>query len=367
MSKLSKKIFLSVSSLILACTSFASVTFAWMSLNSEAWVDGMQFQATGGEGFLISVDNNIYKASLTKADIHKAIVKKYRPKLTFDQYGNLFDPDNEIIINNYDTILEENIMLLPCTSYGSSSLILTNLSGSALGASDGKFIEFDIYFKSASDISSNLDIYLNGKDTLLNIDGQQYKVPQTKVQSANTDVITLTSSLVTFIKGDSDLEHLGDALEMRAGETLKVNSSNALRLGFINEQDNVARIVEFADELDLGSYATNINEYTNTDDSKYDDSIEYDPRYDATKNAMFTFYNELKNTSLTAIDYKSIPQTITSLLDSNGENHIKLCTLTPNGNEVKVSFKLWLEGWDADSIEGIAESIVVQLSFSQEK
>ena len=80
MNKLFKKVFISIISLLLAMTTLATSTFAWMSLNAEAWVEGMQFTATGGEGFLISVDGVNYKSQLTELDILQAISPSYNPQ-----------------------------------------------------------------------------------------------------------------------------------------------------------------------------------------------------------------------------------------------------------------------------------------------
>lgn len=366
MKKLTRKLFLSVFTLFLTAATLGSVTFAWMSLNSEAWVEGMQFQATGGDGFLISVDNNIYKTSLSKEDIVKSIVKNYSNDLdSFDEYGNLVD-SNKQIISNYEKIMEDNIKLYPCTSYGSSNqFLLTKLTGEVVNPSDGEYVQFDIFFKPTSEIKRSIDVYLNGQeDRKFTQKGVEYEVPQTKITASNLDEIKLPSDLTTYIL-DMANPNYGEAVSLESGDILKVRSSNAVRLGFKSDQDISATIVELSDEYDLGSYSTNIKDYTEQGNPLYDEEMLYDVKYDATKNAMFTFYNGLKNDSLTAIDYHKMPVTVTSLLNEQGKNRVKVCSLGSEGNEVKVTFKIWLEGWDADSIEGIAEKILVQLAFAQ--
>lgn len=366
MKTISRKLFLSIFTLLLTIVTLGSVTFAWMSLNSEAWVEGMQFQATGGDGFLISVDNTIYKTSLSKADIVKSIVKNYsNDQYTFDEYGNLID-HNKQVISDYEAIFEKNIKLYPCTSYGSANqFLLTKLTGEAVNPSEGQYIQFDIFFKPTSEMKRSIDIYLNGEeDRVMTQKGTEYKIPQTKISTERLDEIKLPSSLTTYNIDVNDPDY-GQSISMESGNVLTVRSSNALRLGFKCEQDEQATIIELSDEYDLGSYSTNIKDYTDETNSLYQPDMLYDVKYDATKNAMFTFYNGLKNNSLTAIDYTKIPVTVTSLLNEQGKNRVKVCSLGAEGNEVKVTFKLWLEGWDADSIEGIAEKILVQLAFAQ--
>ncbi len=364
MKNLTKKLFLSIITILLTLATFASVTYAWMSLNSEAWVEGMEFQATGGEGFLISVDDNNYKSNLTKSDIIKAIVKKYNSEYVFDENGDLIDRYHNII-NDYEEIMANNIKLLPLTSYGSDYMVLTNLAGSLIDISEGQYIEFDIYFKASSQIRNDVTIYLNGSDRVLHSDGIDYQVPKTSVLAAKSDTITLSSMLTTYLKESNDPTKIGEAIIKNAGDEITVNSHNALRLGISNEEEDIRTIVEIADELDLGSYATNISDYTTSSNPLYDANIGYEAKYDATKNAMFTYYNGLKNVSLTAIDYKKMPKTITNLVDNDGNNVVNICTLTSFKDTAKATFKLWLEGWDADSIEGIAKAITVRLSFAQ--
>ena len=122
---------------------------------------------------------------------------------------------------------------------------------------------------------------------------------------------------------------------------------------------------ELTDKYDLGSYATNITEYTDSQSQYFDADIVYDAQYDASKNAMFTYSSQLVN-SLQPIDYKLMPKTFKTLLDSQGLNAVKVLTLTKEHNVQTVTFKLWLEGWDADCIDGLTKSISVQLSFVQQ-
>ena len=359
MKSINKKIFFTLMSLLLAITSFVSVTFAWLSMNSDAWVEGMEFQVTAGEGFLMSVDGNIFKSNLTKSDIIKAIVSKYNPEYTFDEYGNLVNELGDIE-SDFEEIMKRNIKLFPCTSYGSDSLELTNISGSKETAESGKFIEFDLSFKAISEHFDKMDIYLNGSDSVAYIDGVEYIVPKTELKSEKENIVKLSAGLVTFVRNK---ENYGDAYNLYSGDELLVSSHNAIRLGVIDD-NNESLIIELSDENDLGSYATNILDYTTEGSEAYDSSIVYDAKYDATKNAMFTFYNGLKNKSLEAIDYKAMPKTYKSLVDEEGFNIVRVCSLTTKQRVKKITFKLWLEGWDADSIEGIVEAISVQLSFA---
>lgn len=359
MNKLLKKVFLSTITLLLTITTFASTTFAWLTMNSEAWVEGMDFQATGGEGFLISVDGNNFKSSLSNAEILKAIVQKYyNGYYVFTPTGELVDPVTQIPVD-YANLMKNNIRLLPVTSVGTSIQELQNIDGVISEVSEGRFVEFDIYFSYTSgDGSQEIDIYLNGMDTVLNQSGQSIPVPKTSISSKD-EMVKLSSKLTSIYRVGVDsavVEQTPSKIEYEAFDFIHMSPSNAIRLGIINEELSTGtkhQIIELTDKYDLGSYAT--------------DSTEV-PIYDANRNAMFTYVNGLKNNVLTAIAYSQKPDTITALtaLDNGIErNIVKIAQLNEQQKQQCVTFKLWLEGWDADCLEGISKAIQVQLSFAQ--
>ena len=357
MNKIVRKIFLAVITLILAITTFTGVTFAWLSINSDAWVEGMHIQATTGKGFLVSVDGYNYSSSLTTEDITKAIIIKYRKSYTLDENGKLLNEVNNEVSKKDMEKLFKNIKLDPCTSYGGSNLDLMNINGTKIDSSLGKYIEFDIYFKSTGELTTDMNIYLNGKDKVLHQDNEEYQVNPTTLTSG-IDEVELEKIITIYDKGT------GESIQIPRKQKIEVKAINALRMGMFNVYSGTS-IAELTDKYDLGSYATNISEYTDSSNQNYDADIVYDAQYDANKNAMFTYSSQLVN-SLQPIDYKLMPKTYKTLLDSQGLNAVKVLTLTKEHNVQIVTFKLWLEGWDADCIDGLTKSISVQLSFVQQ-
>lgn len=355
MNKIVRKIFLAVITLILAITTFTGVTFAWLSINSDAWVEGMQIQATSGKGFLVSVDGYNYSSSLNQEQIMKAILIKYRKSYSLNDKGELLDERNSVIDEYIYKKIFKAITFDPCTSYG--DLTIRNLNGTEIDASKGKYIEFDIHFKVTGDIKEDMAIYLNGANKVLNQDTTTYTVNPTKLSSA-IDEIKLQCGLTIYDK------ETGEAIQKQQDEILNVKASNALRLG-IADEIGITSIVEPTDEYDLGSYATNIRDYTDENHSLFDANIVYDAAYDAYKNAMFTYTSQVTS-ELEPLDYKQMPRTFKSLLDSQGLNTVKILTLTKEKQTQKATFKIWLEGWDADCIDNIKQKITVQLSFVQQ-
>ena len=250
MNKIVKKIILAVVTLLLAVVTFTGVTFAWLSINSDAWVEGMQVQATAGKGFMVSIDGTHYQNSLSTDDIMKAIVAKYRKTYTLKPDGRLLDENgNELSKNDIQKVFRQ-IELEPCTSYNSENLELKNIYGTKIDTSKGQYIEFDIYFKATGELLEDLNIYVNGLDKVMHQDTTDINVNPTRINS-KIDEIRLEGPLTIFDKltGESILKNRDDKLE--------VKSSNATRLGIMNQQGEVT-ILELTDEYDLGSYATNI-------------------------------------------------------------------------------------------------------------
>ena len=104
MNKIVKKIFLAVITLLLAVVTFTGVTFAWLSINSDAWIEGMQVQATAGKGFMVSVDGTNYQNSLTQDDIMKEDVV-----ISEDANSIILEDIEELPIENIDKLNEDSI------------------------------------------------------------------------------------------------------------------------------------------------------------------------------------------------------------------------------------------------------------------
>ena len=356
MHKTVRKIMLMIITVIFTLTTFTGVTFAWLSINSDAWIEGMQIQATAGKGFLISVDNVSYKSNLRKDDLMKAVILKYRRSYSLDENGNLLDEAYEKVEPKDYAEIFNKIQLQPCTSYNMEGIELSNLNGTIIDPSKGEYLEFDIYFKSTGELTKDLNIYLNGLDTVLHQDGNKYDVNRSRILS-DIDSIQLLGNLVTFDK------FTGESIHKKYDDIIEVSSANAMRIGVIDELSKTT-IVELTNEYDLGSYATNISDYVDEHNALYDENVVYDAKMDANKNAMFTYVADTAE-RLEPIDYKNVPKTIRSLT-IGGTNSVCVAKLVSSQPVKKATFRIWLEGWDADCLDGLTKSIKVQLSFVQQ-
>lgn len=458
--KFFRKIVIGISTVAFTTVALTSTTYAWFKINSRASVTGMNFKLTGGLGFNVSVDGVNYSNDLTKDQIEMAMLAKYAPDRFIIHYneeegkGMLYstktveekdDQGNTILIDDgngnqipktvltYDEPVSpndiaaalQNIQLMPVTTV--DGVNMTDLFDAKATATSGRFVEFDVYFKTVSqtgyrkaaeyvedgeyfdyDAVNNVyvttttptnsnnyfdkyvykgaelkyDIYLNGDDNW--IDPTTGRVTSVSPTSFKSDALPVAlSAPMNTISGL-------DRVTKIKGQTINVHGANALRLSVtdnkvyenaINEGDGVV-VYELNDydnsSANLGSYATkdfldycNSNNITPTDQEKLWN--------DYTCNASYTYYSNLKgattleNSSLYSkmYSYSGIPSKClhySDLLrdDSQGNypNNKVITTLSSNDvNPTLLTFRIWLEGWDADCFDGISGNIQALLSF----
>lgn len=356
--KVFKKLFLSCMTLVFLIITFASTTYAWFKINSSAAVEGFDFEIQGGMGFVVSADGKNYKNSISSKEIKQLIIQSLEDELYQITDGNLINQSTQraLSVEQMDELISKRVLLMPLTSY--DGIALTDLYNASSTCKSGRFVEFGIYFKCASDYLDDelvYDIYLNGEE--LTDERTGVTIPATSITASPTSV-SLKASMT-----------LGDGTVLNRGEKIEVYSSNALRMSIQDTslESPKATIFELSDESDrnLGSYATDYNKETDTSDLSEEEKSTLDELYNADKNAMFTYYNNLRASSkLVKMKYEEMPQTVKSL---TGESTAKVTTVKSGFDANLLTFRFWLEGWDADCFDGLANSISVKLSFTSKR
>ena len=360
---LRRKLTLSIITLVLLIATFTTATYAWFNILTEASVENFEFNAHGGDGFLLSIDNEHWYNRLTTRQMKMAIIQGYDSSRYVIEDEKLYDiagRKREILDDEIDLMLYGNaqneidsiISLSPVTS--KDGIEFYSLVNNRIYSNSGNFIQLNIWFKSTSDNVSDgfiSDVYLSGND--VTIQGGT-RIPKTTIES-NVKVIPLLDDMTlndgTIIGPDKDKTHI------------EVYSSNALRFSIqdtsIETETPVATIYEITNEYDLGSYATDYDKATDLsslDEAKKD---ELNKLYNADLNPMYTYYNNLRpNSRLDKMKYENMPKTIRELTDET------IITRVTSGSGGKMlTFRFWLEGWDADCFDGLSESINVKLLF----
>jgi hypothetical protein len=274
----------------------------------------------------------------------EAIVLGYDDETFEYQDGNLVykETGTKVTYEELAIILSDQLRLSPLTS--NDGINFEDMLGADQTASSGQFIEFDLYFKTVSNVvedNMKFEIYFNHEETSAD-DGT--KVVPTTI-SSNISELALTAPMTT-INGN-----------LNKFDTITVSSANAIRVSVedTTQAERSATIYEFYNSYDLGSYAT---------DYDGEDQL-LNKLYNSNNNAMFTYYNNNKASlnHLDPLSYEDMPKTI-RYENNSGEEFSKAITTLYSGSEAtKITFRIWIEGWDADCFDGLFESISVRLTF----
>lgn len=392
-----RKLFISILSTLLLAMSLTTSTYAWFQINSTGTVSGFDFTAISGLGFKVSIDDKVYTNDLSSDQIKMAILNSYNPDVyrlvTKEEDGKLeqyIETDVEEYINNQPVTkavkltstqvsseIKKKIALLPLTS--KDGRVLYDLYNSESKTDNGRFLQFSVYFKAENEKKEDnqaIDIYLSGADRT-EIDGTSVGKTELKSDSGFVGLLTkMTTNDKTYTKGESivvsslnairysvedtqynlDVDKENEALMEKYNQDVAADPSGTHTVPELKTYKN-ATIYEPTDSYDLGSYATDYS----------GDDAQLKRLYDAKTSASFTYYNALKPFSqLDPLKYENKPETIRSLVDENGKDREDLPTVTTvksgDGSRL-VTFRFWLEGWDADCFDGLANSINVKLSF----
>jgi len=390
--KLIRKLVLGCVTVGFLATTLAATTYAWYKLGNAAFAESFEFNASTTEGFLVSIDGVTYKHKLSTEDMIKGMLYKYNSRTFAIENDELKYTMTDKVLSKEELYkaYSENILLIPLTS--TDGVKITNLNRTALSASDGKFAEIELYVKCVSD--DMISTIENGEEVLkpsqkfeLYLDGDGYddghvKAPKTNVWSGvSTPIKLLNGKKMKYLDNDLNIvEKVGTELSNTPESMVDVYTSNAFRfsvqdLGYettkevetVDETDSTithtetintttkadlsdAHIFEIADseelKYNLGSYATKYNLGVTQNFTILD------KLYNADYNAMYVYYNNIKEKDkLTQLLPDDHPTTITDL-----SNKDTVATVE-SGKVTKILLKFWIEGWDADCFDGLPGTI----------
>jgi hypothetical protein len=318
----------------------------------------------------------------------------------------------------------KSIQLMPVTT--EDGVHMHDLYSATATATSGRYIEFDIWFKTINETGyrtpksfeedrvyyeykngeyvennyavtsfnyqnyfiycgeeSKYDIYLNGDDGYE--DPMTHRISKLSPSSftSGLEKVRLSADMTAVINGEvTNIPHTSNS-------TVDVYGANALRLSITDTSRYEAGtgegvlVYELNDaehaSANLGSYATNYSEeYCTTNHIAHD--LNEEKLYGYKYSASYTYFSNLKRQSLESsllydklLDYKDSNSIYKKTIkaedlkkDSNGNysNNKIITTLSTHAkSSTKLTFRIWLEGWDADCFDGIAGSIQSILSF----
>ncbi len=291
--------------------------------------------------------------------------------------------------------------------------LYTNEFGDTELTDHNKFLEFDLYFKADSDLATDnqhFGIYLTD-DTTYNPYGDSRKDADGNlyVETMNPTQITSAAQNVKLFNKLTYMDTNYEVKNLNSDDEISVSTANAMRFSVkdngeitvtpksenksentykfdegsndtftvtrgINEEyltsilpdltvnigaktDTQARIYEIANENNLGSYATN---YSGEDE-------ELNRLYNSDYSAMYTYFESTHSgMKFDPLDYESLNKMYEDGYIYNSFKDSQIMTILDSGLKAhKITFRFWLEGYDADYFGGVSglESLKCNLSF----
>lgn len=367
MINLSKKLYISILSVLLLLIVAGTATFAWFELNTNAWFEGMELQVTSGNGVLVSVNGVSWRNNLNQTDIKKAVVAKSK--------GYTLNSNLDYISPN-GTVISSDGYEADFSRIGYSDV--TSLDGVKFNTRDGvevplsqlEYVSLDLFFKTDDDTSTT--VFFSGYERVLTT-GE--RIPKTNIYTADQESITfpthLNNKFSTYTKEGLSVEYDNAFSYLEQGETIKnfkTYAHDAFRFSTVVEQKDDEPLVKmFEINEGNGSYATNL------DNSKYVEGLDLlGARYDANKNAAFTYLNNVRgyyssDNSIAPIKYEEKPETYKSFNRIDAAKVLTLDESNDFGNDktAKVTLTMWIDGWDADCFDAVySQKIVCDFAFT---
>jgi hypothetical protein len=353
-----RKFILSVSALAVTAMCFSSTTYAWFAKNANAWTEDYEIKLHTDEGLSISVDGIHWYDSISKDQLTNAIALYRYNTLNKDnpiEYADLTDT----IVSTYSST-----SLAPVSPDENFNFWGYNVSEEYTPSADGLYhptnlteagimgyyVSFDLYFKAIPSSSDAKDKY----NLVFASEGLAENMGPSYIQAENSN-ITLNNTLYVPTSKDTRSNPTTPG-KLESGEVITINPADAMRIAVTGAEETLTYEINEG----YGSYALN-----NIPDGAIDDSVK--DLYDPAQNPMYTYFNNTHNLGKLSIpeydasyvntkkDFESLENLGTFTRDSDG-----------NYNDVKITVYIWLDGYDADYLEGVnTESVHFFLNFTK--
>lgn len=303
-----RKVIMSVLSLMLLLVTFSSVTFAWISLPRTNIIEDISFNAKTNDGLELSLNGSDYFKEVDKESL------------------------KDIIRNASLTDITSNDGINFNTGYSKNKNVIKNRD----------YISFDVYFRTNTN-QKNVYLANNLRRELVLYDELDRFNDNTYIISKGVEFMTPK----TFLYGpkEDDIRLKGQTHTYFASDAIRISSVETSPTSKVIKEDPIVKIYDLSEDetrgfgKEYGALDYFLKEYSNVEIPK----------------APNTVYG------LTEFNNNNIP-TNTDKLDS-------LITVLEYVDDSgyakgKVTFNIWIEGWDADAFDAIlGDHIKIQLAF----
>ena len=356
---ITRKLIMGLTSVAATAVCLTSTTYAWFARNANAWTDEFDIHIHTDEGLEISVDGVHFVDTITKSELTKAIALQ-RYNLVNDENKTLNDftsDEVESMVNTYgETVLGAVSPNKNWQFYGFNTIDNVKdpldyidgdyfkpyaLTENKLSAS---YLKFDLYFRAIPSSNHPKDKY-----KLVFADSDHEEGLGESYIKADTSEVTLINSL--NILPSLDTRENPTTLGLyKSGEKITINPANAMRIGVVGSEGDL--IYELNDGY--GSSA-----YLNAPDDSHNPLV----------NPMVTYFNNTHKRAKNGLYLKDYDTEYVETVKNFDDLYpLGVFERDTEGdyNIVRATFYIWLDGYDADYLEGVdTESIRFFLNFTK--
>lgn len=354
---------MSLGAAVMTACCLTTSTYAWFAKNANAWVEDYELKIHTEEGLEISVDGVNFYDSIDKELLLKAIAayrynlknptaKKGVADLTqedIETYSKVqlapLSPDSNMDFWGFDSAkvqadpfcyIDEN----------TNKYTTENLTDAARKNADyipQGYVAFELTFRaipSSSDAKDKYNLVFANK-SLAGSQGTSY----IKTDAADVSTVQLNNELM-IPASKTTTEHPNN--KYSSGDSITIDPADAMRIGVVTEGKQT---LIYEPNQGYGSYAME-----NIPADAIDSSIA--DLYNPDLSPMVTYFNNTHRRGPLAL-----PEYDASLVNTykDFEDLASLGTFTRNAdgkyNDVSITCYLWLEGYDADYLEGVDTSV----------
>lgn len=329
MKKLTQKLVLSVVTMALVVVALGTSTFAWFTLQNTAVIGQFEADVTAGEGIEVSLGSWVQIAGEstpadTSDDVYEA---QLLPGSTW--YTSI---PGSVIQNRLSAMYGSSLTLTDVTSTNGRVMQKRAADGqlSSVGALEGKYIQFPLWFRSASANTITLEnLVISGTET------KTWTVDSAFVGANNNDFAGATS----FVSGD----------------TMKVAAWTAARVSIFNQAGTLGKVYQ-REAVTGTSFA----------DTVYNSDVLPSVSYAADEQFGAASYYSAKTGGMTiaAPAANIIPDAVklasTGDITDDPDNlpiNESVLVLAQTGGvgyyQGNIVVRVWIEGWDADLFDAI--------------
>lgn len=323
MKTISKRVYISIMTLILLLVASITSSYAWIQLNNVGFIKKISLDIAGGDGMSISLDGSTFKSRLSSLEVKEAVLRKcdpnYTPGMSENEINALFNRfEFAPLTTEDDPLTPENELFNTFHAIDDST-------------AERKYLALDVF---------------------VNTNVTEYPIEVYFARSEMVTAVAKPANLFTSLPATNLPSCFGTE---PLPTDIKVSAANAVRVGVVTydimDSDNLTTSPNVRDKkiYSIGSDVPSLN-----------NDIYNFGGINASYNANLIYYDMMLNKDISA---NKPTNRNDELLDC--QNIISSDAGLVKDKIAKMTIYVWLEGWDADCFNAVAsQTMNIELKFA---